>query len=102
MTQLAFSFGQLIRECRKRREWRLDDLAVQCGLSRTFLSCVERGTKLPSIEHTRALAVALRVDENRLVLARLQASMPAGFYVVDEEGKTLNVKHGAAQRMVIC
>jgi len=47
-TQLS-SFGMRLRELRLKRGWTLQDLAVQSGLSKTFLSRLESGDRQASI-----------------------------------------------------
>lgn len=41
--------GKRIREERKKHHYTLDDLAEQVGVGKTYLSEVERGRKLPSL-----------------------------------------------------
>lgn len=48
--------GVRLREIRKEREQRLEDVAASAELSVTYLSDIERGTKLPSMPALLALA----------------------------------------------
>lgn len=68
----------------------MDAVADLCGISRGFLGKIEQGLKLPSIETTRELARVLDLNERRLLLSRLNASMPEGFIVVHESGETFS------------
>ncbi|MCK5927789.1 MAG: helix-turn-helix transcriptional regulator [Nocardioides sp.] len=55
----SVQLGTRIRELRMRSEGRLVDLAGTAGISVSFLSDVERGRHLPSLEVLDAIAVAL-------------------------------------------
>ena len=48
--------GVRLREIRKEREQRLEDVSASVELSVTYLSDIERGTKLPSVAALLALA----------------------------------------------
>ena len=52
--------GLLVRDTRKERCFMQSYLADEAGISRTFLSGVERGSQLPSIYTLACLAKALR------------------------------------------
>jgi transcriptional regulator with XRE-family HTH domain len=55
------ALGQNIKKFRNGREWSQADLAEKAGLSITFLSAIERGTKWPYPDTLYNLAVALEV-----------------------------------------
>lgn len=55
------AFGQAIRAIRSRRGVSQESLALQCGLDRTYISGIERGTRNPSLTNILKLAVALDV-----------------------------------------
>ncbi|SDY62180.1 Helix-turn-helix domain-containing protein [Geodermatophilus africanus] len=48
--------GVRLREIRKEREQRLEDVSASAGLTVAHLSDIERGTKLPSLPALLALA----------------------------------------------
>jgi transcriptional regulator with XRE-family HTH domain len=48
--------GVRLREIRKEREQRLEDVSASTGLTVAHLSDIERGTKLPSLPALLALA----------------------------------------------
>jgi transcriptional regulator with XRE-family HTH domain len=55
------AFGQAIRAIRNRRGVSQESLALQCGLDRTYISGIERGTRNPSLTNILKLAAALDV-----------------------------------------
>jgi transcriptional regulator with XRE-family HTH domain len=55
------AFGQRIRAIRNRRGVSQESLALQCGLDRTYISGIERGTRNPSLTNILKLAAALDV-----------------------------------------
>lgn len=59
MSPIAVRFGLVIRRCREGRGLSQEALADLAGLSRSFLSEVERGTGSPSLETMQKLADAV-------------------------------------------
>lgn len=59
-------FGDAIRAIRKQRGVSQESLALQCGLDRTYISGIERGTRNPSLTNILKIAVALEVDPAEL------------------------------------
>lgn len=57
-----------IRELRKAREWRLEDLADRVGISITFLSDLERGVRDLGFEWMRRIAKVLKVQPGDLLI----------------------------------
>ncbi len=55
------AFGQAIRAVRSRRGVSQESLALQCGLDRTYISGIERGTRNPSLTNILKLAAALDI-----------------------------------------
>jgi transcriptional regulator with XRE-family HTH domain len=53
------AFGQAIRALRGRRGISQESLALSCGLDRTYISGIERGTRNPSLTNILKLAEAL-------------------------------------------
>jgi transcriptional regulator with XRE-family HTH domain len=60
------AFGRAIRAIRDRRGVSQESLALQCGLDRTYISGIERGTRNPSLTNILKLAVALDVPPAEL------------------------------------
>lgn len=69
------AFGDAIRSIRKEREVSQESLALKCGLDRTYISGIERGTRNPSLTNIFKIAAALDVSPVEL-FARAQP--PAG------------------------
>ncbi|KVT81256.1 hypothetical protein WT25_16285 [Burkholderia territorii] len=63
-TQSIFSVGGKIRSLRRRQARTLNDIATAAGLSKPFLSQVERGLASPSITSLVSIAKALGVPVN--------------------------------------
>jgi transcriptional regulator with XRE-family HTH domain len=60
------AFGQAIRAIRNRRGVSQESLSLQCGLDRTYISGIERGTRNPSLTNILKLAAALDVRPGEL------------------------------------
>jgi transcriptional regulator with XRE-family HTH domain len=56
------SLGELLRQHRWRVDLTQKELAERIGQNQVWLSRVERGTRQPTAEETRLLAVALSLD----------------------------------------
>ena len=59
--------GDNIRFIRQKREITLDALAGRTGMSRTFISDIERSQKVPSIVSLERIAKALGVKPSTLL-----------------------------------
>lgn len=59
MPSISSRFGQVVRECREARGLSQEALADIAGLSRGYLSDVERGEVAPSLETLQKLADGL-------------------------------------------
>lgn len=53
--------GKRIRDIRKANGQKLITIATETGLSQPFISEIERGVKVPSIETLKAIAKALGI-----------------------------------------
>ena len=74
------SLGGFIRERRKQAQYSLRDLADRANVSNPYLSQIERGLHAPSVRVLKAIAAALNVSaESLLVQAGLLES-------TDEDG----------------
>jgi transcriptional regulator with XRE-family HTH domain len=65
--KLLKTFGRSIRSLRKQRGLSQETLAEACGLSRNYISDIERGIRNPGLLALIALARALRVSLRELL-----------------------------------
>jgi transcriptional regulator with XRE-family HTH domain len=65
--KLLKTFGRSIRRLRKQRGLSQEDLAEASGMSRNYVSDMERGVRNPGLLALVALAKALRVSLRELV-----------------------------------
>jgi transcriptional regulator with XRE-family HTH domain len=65
--KLLKTFGRSIRSLRKQRGLSQEALAEACGLSRNYISDIERGVRNPGLLALVALARALRVSLRELL-----------------------------------
>jgi len=54
--------GQNVRRLRQQRRLSQEELALDAGMKRSYLSDLERGTRNPSVKALGRLAEALSVD----------------------------------------
>jgi transcriptional regulator with XRE-family HTH domain len=54
-------FGQNVRRIRTSKKVSQEELAFTCGLHRTYISDIERGTRNISLDNIEKIAVALGV-----------------------------------------
>jgi transcriptional regulator with XRE-family HTH domain len=64
-----------LREIRKERGISQEQLALDCGLDRTYVSLIERGTQSPTIRSVLKLATVLNVKPSEIIL-RMEGLMP--------------------------
>ncbi len=62
------SLGGFIRERRKAAEYSLRDLAAKANVSNPYLSQIERGLHTPSVRVLKAIATALNVSAESLLV----------------------------------
>lgn len=62
------AFGQRIRAIRGQQGISQEGLALQCGLDRTYISGIERGTRNPSLTNILKIATALDVPPADLLV----------------------------------
>ncbi|HEP6431459.1 TPA: helix-turn-helix transcriptional regulator [Burkholderia cenocepacia] len=55
-------FGRVLRRLRRDMHLSQNDLAVQVGLDRTYISLLELGKRSPTLESIVALAAALKIS----------------------------------------
>jgi transcriptional regulator with XRE-family HTH domain len=65
--ELAEILGRNLRAARKRRGLSQEELALDAGFKRGYVSDMERGTRNPSIKALARLALALDVDPAALL-----------------------------------
>jgi ribosome-binding protein aMBF1 (putative translation factor) len=59
-------FGRRVRKLRKERGWSQEMLAEECGLDRTYISGIERGTRNVSLVNIRLLAETFGISISTL------------------------------------
>jgi transcriptional regulator with XRE-family HTH domain len=65
--KLLKTFGRSVRGLRKRRGMSQETLAEACGLSRNYISDIERGVRNPGLLVMVALAKALKMPLRELI-----------------------------------
>jgi transcriptional regulator with XRE-family HTH domain len=60
-------FGLRLRALRKRHGWSQEDLAIEAGLDRTYVSSIERGKRNISLINILKLSEALGVSPGTLL-----------------------------------
>jgi len=61
------AFGQVLREYRLKSSLSQEDLALEAGVDRTFVSMLERGKRQPTLGTIFRIATALGVSPATLV-----------------------------------
>lgn len=61
------AFGRVLREYRLKSKLSQEDLALEAGIDRTFVSLLERGKRQPTLETLFRLAKVLGVSPATLV-----------------------------------
>ena len=59
--KLKERFGQRLRKLRKEHELSQEELALSCGLDRTYIGSIERGERNISLVNIVKIAEALRI-----------------------------------------
>jgi transcriptional regulator with XRE-family HTH domain len=72
------AFGDAIRRIRKTRGLSQEGLALECGLDRTYVSGIERGTRNPSLTNILKIATALDVDPAEIFAGAQEPGGTAG------------------------
>ena len=62
MTNLRMVFAENLRAKRLALQLSQEELAALCGLHRTYISDIERGTRNLSIDNVERIAEALKVE----------------------------------------
>ncbi len=61
--------GMRIRFLRKQRNLSIEDLALEAGVNKNYLSDLERGQRNPSLKILSKIAVALKISISELTKA---------------------------------
>jgi transcriptional regulator with XRE-family HTH domain len=61
------AFGRALREIRERKEISQEQLALEGGFDRTYISLIERGINSPSIRIVVGIAAVLKVPPSKIV-----------------------------------
>ncbi|MGD0858787.1 MAG: helix-turn-helix transcriptional regulator [Terracidiphilus sp.] len=64
--RLQQSFGNRVRELRKRKQLSQETLALACNLDRTYIGGVERGERNISLVNIHKIAEALGVEAREM------------------------------------
>lgn len=65
--EISKAFGAILRRNREEKGLSQEELALNCGLDRTFISLLERGLRQPSLSTVFNVAEQLGVSANELV-----------------------------------
>lgn len=60
-------FGELLRELRTRKAYSQENLALESGLDRTYISLIERGQRNPTLTTLFKLSDALQIKASELI-----------------------------------
>lgn len=66
-SNLATTFGQVLRQVREDSGISQEYLASECGLDRTYISLIERGQRNPTLKTVFALCAVLEVAPSMLI-----------------------------------
>jgi transcriptional regulator with XRE-family HTH domain len=66
-TRIPNRFGQRLRELRKAQGLSQEAFAAECGLDRTYISGIERGTRNVSLRNIEVIAKALGISISELM-----------------------------------
>lgn len=64
---LVTTFGRNVRAARQSLGWTQEQLALECGLKRTYLVEIEGGKRNPTLQVVERIAAALSVEANVLM-----------------------------------
>lgn len=67
--ELEAAFGQTLREFRREANISQEELALECGLDRTYISLLERGRRQPTLKSLFKISKILKVTPSEFVLA---------------------------------
>lgn len=67
MIDIQKKFGDKLREIRKEKGLSQEKLAFKCGLHRTYISDIERGSRNVSLKNIEKIAKALGISPKSLL-----------------------------------
>lgn len=62
MNKIEIRFGQRVKEIRLKQNISQEELAFRCGLSKNYISDVERGTRNISLKSIEKIAEGFRIN----------------------------------------
>lgn len=68
MESIEHKFGMRVKELRIRQNISQEELAFRCGLSKNYISDVERGTRNISLRSIEKIAYGFQVSEKELFI----------------------------------
>jgi transcriptional regulator with XRE-family HTH domain len=74
--ELPQILGLNVREARRRKGLSQEELALDAGMKRSYVSDLERGTRNPSIKALARLAAALGVEPASLIVSPPESNTP--------------------------
>jgi transcriptional regulator with XRE-family HTH domain len=66
MSKVQQQFGDKLKKLRKQKGLSQERLASKCGLHRTYISDIERGSRNVSLKNIERIAKALKININEL------------------------------------
>jgi transcriptional regulator with XRE-family HTH domain len=66
--EFAISFGETIRQLRRNHKLSQEELAFRSNVDRSFISCIETGKHIPSLETADKIARGLGISLSHLIL----------------------------------
>lgn len=67
MSETPIKLGKKVKKLRVEAGYSQEQLAFKCGLHRTYISDIERGTRNISLKNLEKLAKALEVSVSKLL-----------------------------------
>jgi len=68
MDKIEIRFGQRVKEIRLKQNISQEELAFRCGLSKNYISDVERGTRNISLKSIEKIAEGFRINIKEFIL----------------------------------
>lgn len=68
VTATPIAIGQRIRDMRRARQWRQEDLAEAAGMLPAAINHIECGRRMPRLKTLDRLRAVLEVDWNQLLM----------------------------------
>jgi len=66
MPNIQQQFGDKLKKLRNQKGLSQEELAFKCGLHRTYISDIERGSRNVSLKNIEKVAKALKININEL------------------------------------